>query len=92
MCVHQRRRREPSGIRIHDRTLAHKDAVRAWVRALAEDAGAPDPDALARTLALLLDGGLASGSMDGQPDAPVAAMAAARALVDASTKPWTDRV
>jgi AcrR family transcriptional regulator len=73
-----------AGTRVHDRTLAHKDAVRAWVRSLAEDAGAADPDELARVLTLLLDGGLASGSVDGRPDAPVAAKAAARALVDAA--------
>ncbi len=73
-----------AGTPVHDRTLAHKDTIRAWVRDLAEDAGAPDPDALARTLTLLLDGGLASGSMDGRPDAPVAAKAAARALVNAA--------
>jgi AcrR family transcriptional regulator len=73
-----------AGTRIHDRTLAHKDAVRSWVRSLAEAAGAPDPDGLARILTLLLDGGLASGSMDGRPDAPVAAKAAAQALVDAT--------
>jgi AcrR family transcriptional regulator len=73
-----------AGTPIHDRTLAHKDAVRAWVASLAGEAGAPDPDTLARTLTLLLDGGLASGSMDGRPDAPVAAKAAAQALVDAS--------
>lgn len=72
------------GTRIHGRTLAHKDTVRAWVRTLAHAAGAPDPDGLARSLTLLLDGGLASGSMDGRPDAPVAAKAAARALVDAA--------
>ena len=71
------------GTRIHDRTLAHKDAIRAWVTSLADEAGAPEPDALARALTLLLDGGLASGSMDGRADAPAAAKAAARALVDA---------
>src|SRR5688572_24887233 len=47
-----------AGTPIHDRTLDHKDAVRAWVRSLAEDAGAHDPDALSRALTLLLDGGL----------------------------------
>lgn len=71
-----------AGTPVHARTLAHKDAVRDWVRTLAEAADAPDPDELARTLTLLLDGGLASGSVDGRPDAPVAAKAAARALVD----------
>jgi AcrR family transcriptional regulator len=75
-----------AGTRVHDRTLAHKDAVRTWVRDLAEEAGTPDPNALARALTLLLDGALASGSMDGRPDAPVAAKAAARALVEASTR------
>jgi AcrR family transcriptional regulator len=73
-----------AGTRVHDRTLAHKDAIRAWVASLAADAGAADPHGLARTLTLLLDGGLASGSMDGRPDAPVAAKAAAHALVDAA--------
>jgi AcrR family transcriptional regulator len=76
-----------AGTPIHDRTLTHKDAVRAWVRSLAEDAEAREPDQLARALTLLLDGGLASGSVDGRPDAPVAAKAAARALVEAVCPP-----
>lgn len=74
----------PPGTPVHDRTLAHKDAVRAWIAALAEQAGAADPAGLARALTLLLDGGLASGSTDGQPDAPAAAKAAARTVVDAA--------
>ena len=41
----------------------------AWVRALAAEAGAPDPDGLARSLTLLLDGGLASGALDADPEA-----------------------
>jgi AcrR family transcriptional regulator len=75
----------PAGSRIHDRTLAHKEAVRSWLTGLADEAGAPDPAGLARTLTLLLDGGLASGALDAQPDAPVAARAAAQALVTAAT-------
>ena len=59
--------------------------MRGWVRGLAVDAGAPDPDGLARTLTLLLDGGLASGSLDALPDAPRAAKAAAEALVSGAT-------
>lgn len=69
------------GTRVHERTLQHKDAVRGWVSGLARAAGAPQPDVLARTLTLLLDGGLASGTLDGRPDAPVAAKEAARVLV-----------
>jgi hypothetical protein len=37
---------------------------------LAEQAGADDPAGLARSLTLLLDGGLASGSLDAGVDAP----------------------
>lgn len=69
------------GTPVHDRTLTHKTAVRHWVRGLAADAGAADPDLLARSLTLLLDGGLASGSVDGLRDAPAAAKEAAAALV-----------
>jgi AcrR family transcriptional regulator len=70
-----------AGTPVHERTLAHKSAVRDWVRRLAADAGAADPDVLSRSLTLLLDGGLASGSLDGLPDAPAAAKEAAQALV-----------
>jgi AcrR family transcriptional regulator len=73
-----------AGTPVHERTLAHKDAVLDWVRGLAAEAGARDPDSLARALTLLLDGGLASGSVDGRPDAPVVAKEAARALVAAA--------
>lgn len=69
------------GTPVHDRTLAHKTAVRDWVRDLAAAAGAADPELLSRSLTLLLDGALASGSVDGLPDAPEAAKEAARALV-----------
>ena len=69
------------GTPVHDRTLAHKRAVLAWVTGLAREAGAADPEALARTLTLLLDGGLASGALDADPDAARQARAAAAALV-----------
>ena len=35
----------PAGSRIHDRTLAHKEAVRSWLTGLADEAGAADPPA-----------------------------------------------
>ena len=72
------------GTAVHDRTVAHKTAVRAWVRDLAEAAGAPDPRSLGPARTLLLDGGLASGSLDAGPDAPEAAKGSARALVAAA--------
>ena len=72
------------GTPVHDRTVAHKDAVRAWVRDLALQAGAEDPDGLARSLTLLLDGGLASGALDADPAAAASAVASARLLVAAA--------
>jgi len=74
------------GTAVHDRTVLHKTAVLSWVHELAERAGAREPGVLARSLTLLLDGGLASGSLDANPDAPEAAKASARALVDVATR------
>lgn len=76
----------PVGGRLHDRTVQHKDAVRAWVRDLAAEAGAGDPEGLARSLTLLLDGGLAAGALDGDPSAADAAKTSAAALVAAATR------
>jgi AcrR family transcriptional regulator len=75
------------GTPVHQRTVKHKSAVLAWVRDLAEQTGAHEPDTLARSLTLLLDGGLASGSLDADPQAPAAAKASARALIDAARNP-----
>ena len=75
-----------SGTDVHARTVEHKAAVRAWVRELAVAADARDPNRLARGLTLLLDGGLASGVLDGDPDAAAVAREAARALVDAHVR------
>ncbi|MGA8045977.1 MAG: TetR/AcrR family transcriptional regulator [Dermatophilaceae bacterium] len=75
------------GTPVHQRTVTHKSAVLAWVRNLAEQAGACEPDTLARSLTLLLDGGLTSGSLDADPQAPEAAKASARTLIDAARNP-----
>ncbi len=69
------------GTPIHERTVAHKRAVLDWVRDLAARAGAADPDALARSLTLLLDGGLADGALAADPATVVAAKQAAQQLV-----------
>ena len=69
---------------VHARTVAHKDAVRAWVRDTAERAGAADPAALAQALTLLLDGGLSDGALAARPEAAEQARSSARVLVAAS--------
>ena len=74
----------PPGSPVHDRTVAHKQNVLAWIRDLAQRAGAPDPDQLARALTLLLDGGLASGALDADPNSPPTARATAGVLVRAA--------
>lgn len=60
-------------------------AYRAWLRGLftrlAEEAGAPDPAALAAQLHLLYDGVGISARIDRDPAASVAAKAAAAALI-----------
>lgn len=75
------------GSPVHARTIAHKQAVRDWVHTLAAQAGAEDPDALARGLTLILDGGLAAGVLDADPAAADTAARAARTLVAASCPP-----
>ncbi|MFD4504672.1 TetR/AcrR family transcriptional regulator [Streptomyces sp. NPDC058457] len=64
------------------------DAYRAWVRALftdlARDAGAPDPETLARRLHLLYDGGGVSARMDRDPSVGAVAREAAAVLIDAA--------
>ena len=47
-------------------------------------AGAPDLDQLARSLTLVLDGGLASGVLDADPAAATAARQTAAQIVSAS--------
>jgi AcrR family transcriptional regulator len=66
----------------HDRTVAHKQKVLAWLRELAADAGAPRPEQLARSLALLLDGALSSGALDADPEAVEVARDTAAGLVE----------
>ena len=73
----------PPGTPVHERTVAHKQRIRAWVRDLAAEAGAARPEALARALTLLLDGGLALGALDADPAVADQARESARELVSA---------
>ena len=69
------------GTPVHERTVAHKQSVLAWLRELAAGTGADDPDSLARSLALLLDGGLADGALAADAAVPLAAQQAARSVI-----------
>lgn len=71
------------GSPVHARSVEHKAAVRAWVRDMAVQGHARDPEALALALTLLLDGGLAVGVLDGDPSAARGARKAAADLVEA---------
>jgi AcrR family transcriptional regulator len=81
----------------HPGDLAERAAegYRRWVRALLTDlatqAGAPDPDVLARQLHLLYDGSSQSARMDHDAGAAVAARVAAAALLDAALGGETTR-
>ncbi|MEV5825204.1 TetR/AcrR family transcriptional regulator [Spirillospora sp. NPDC052242] len=67
---------------VHRATVDHKRAVLAWVRDLADAAGARDPGSLARELTLLLDGTMAAAALESVGDTVPAARRAARAIVD----------
>jgi AcrR family transcriptional regulator len=64
---------------------------RGWTRALftrlARDAGAPDPEGLARQLVQLYDGALVTARMDGDSTAAATAKTSAAALIDAAIGP-----
>jgi AcrR family transcriptional regulator len=64
--------------------------TRAWTRALfaelAKDAGAADPDRLARQLVLIYDGALVGARMDKDVGIAAEARATAAELIDASTR------
>jgi AcrR family transcriptional regulator len=65
-------------------------AARVWMLALltdlARDAGAEQPEELARQLALLYDGAIVSAHMDADLDAARSAKVTARVLVDTATR------
>ena len=67
------------------RTIAHKHAVLAWMGQLARQADVARPRQLARALSLLLDGGLAAGALDADPEAAEVACATAASLVREAT-------
>jgi AcrR family transcriptional regulator len=60
----------------------HKRLMLRWVRSLASDAGATDPDALAQELCLLMDGATAQATVCAERGSAVIAGRVARAVID----------
>jgi AcrR family transcriptional regulator len=72
------------GSAIEETTDTYRAAIRTLFTDLARDAGAAEPEALARQLHLLYDGGGLSARMDRDPSAGATARAAASVLIDAA--------
>src|SRR3981081_1202054 len=74
----------PPGGSVEEVTVDHRIWIRTLFRDLGKEAGATDPEGLARQLALLYDGAGISAWMDRDPGAATAARAIATRLVDAA--------
>ena len=74
----------PEGTSIGEVSEAHRAWLRSLFADLAKDAGARNPEQLARQLMLLYDGAAISAWMDRNPSAATAARSVATALVDAA--------
>lgn len=77
----------PPGGLIEHAADDYRTDIRALFTRLAEQAGVPEPDALARQLHLIYDGAGISAHMDHDPTAPVGARAAAASLLDTALRP-----
>ena len=70
----------------HQAAVAHKRSILARFRALAQLAGAPQPDQLADQLLLLMDGAFSAVRMFGSNNPGSNVQAAARALIEAKLR------
>jgi AcrR family transcriptional regulator len=71
----------------HRTAKRHKESVLSRLEKLAAQAGAREPDELARGLLLLMDGAFAAARMFGRRKSPAASVArAARTLIDAQLR------
>jgi AcrR family transcriptional regulator len=77
----------PPGGLIEQAADDYRADIRALFTQLAEQAGAPEPDILARQLHLIYDGAGVSVRMDLDRTAPLGARAAAATLLDAALRP-----
>jgi len=67
---------------IHSACAEHKRLMRHWIRGHCADAGAADPNDLARRLCLLMDGATSQAAVCGARDAALVAGAIAERLLD----------
>ena len=67
---------------IHAAAAEHKRLIRGYLADLAEQAGAPDPTVLARSLMLLIEGAISMAHVSGNETAAVDARDAARVLIE----------
>jgi len=74
----------PEGTSAEEVSEHHRAWLRSLLRGLARNAGARDPEQLARQLMLVYDGAAVSAWMDHNPSAAEAARSVATALVDAA--------
>ena len=66
---------------VHQAAAEHKRLVRDYIRKIAAQAGAADPDSLAEVLNLLIEGAIVSAHVSGQRDAAKLARRAATLLI-----------
>lgn len=72
------------GTAAHQKLTEHKARILVWITSLARQTGADDPDELARTLGLILEGGQAQEITTPGPETPYLARAAARHVIRAA--------
>lgn len=82
-CAEYAERSDP----VHAAAAEHKRLVRAYLRGLAADAAAPDPDTLAHELEILMTGAIVTAQVQGEPNAAHRAKTAARALIGRALEP-----
>jgi AcrR family transcriptional regulator len=76
----------PRGGLVEQATDSYRGQIRTLFAELAEQAGVPDPTALARQLHLVYDGATQSARMDRDPSVAVVSRATAEALLDAALR------
>ncbi|MFE0761471.1 TetR/AcrR family transcriptional regulator [Streptomyces smyrnaeus] len=72
---------------VADAVRDHKTAVRSYLRDLAHETGAAQPEWLASQLAVLLDGAMSNASITDSPDPARHARSAAKTLLNGAASP-----